>query len=64
MTTILTAAIPIILKLLQWAFGKSDISKEQKEAFLKFYEAHEKLGNQSVKEMDDINKQLEELKKE
>ena len=54
-------AIEIGLKLIGWLFDRSKKSKEQKEAFLKFYESYERLGNSSAAQRKDVNEQIRDF---
>lgn len=61
MTAIITAALPFLFSLFEWIFKKAKVSDEQKANFLAFVEAHRKLGNCSVKQAEEVEKQLDEL---
>lgn len=56
-----TIAIEVGLKIIGWLFNRSAISKEQKEAFLEFYESYERLGNSSAAQRDDVNGQIKDF---
>lgn len=58
-----TSILSVGLKLIGWFFDRAKVSKEQKEAFLRFYKEYETLGNASVRQKDDIERQLEEIDK-
>jgi hypothetical protein len=55
--------IDVGLKLVGWLFNRSAVSKKQKEAFLAFYEAYEKMGNASARQRDSVDEQIRDFKK-
>ena len=55
-------AISVLLNILLWIFKRSNASDAKKKNFIAFYEAHEKLGNDSAKQNDSIKDQLDKLK--
>lgn len=61
MASIIAAAIPVIFQIIGWLIEKSNASKEQKESYLAFISAYNKMGNASKKQYDDINSQLDDF---
>ena len=61
MWSAIAALIPVLIKIIGAIIERSQVSKEQKEAFLRFVETYEKLGNSSVHQHDDGQVQLDDL---
>ncbi len=59
---ILVSLLPTLFKLVGWIINRGNVSKEQRESFLSFYAAYEKLGNASARQHDEVNDQLNDLK--
>lgn len=51
-------------KIIGFMMDKSKANKEQKQAFLNFYNNYKEMGNSSLKQYDDLKKQMDDLTKE
>lgn len=62
--TIITAVLPILIKLISMAINKAQVSKEQKKSFMLFVESMSARGAESVRAHKSFKKLHEQLKED
>ena len=60
-TTILTALIPFLVKLLSIIFDRVAEKKQQRKEFNKFLEQYYKLESESLKQQKSVDDQIKDL---
>jgi hypothetical protein len=60
--TALLALIPYLFKVIAWIMDAGKAKQEQREAFRFFVDKYDTIGNGSVEQHDDVQKQLDDLK--
>lgn len=63
MSALITAALPLVFKLVEWMLAKGKAKDEQRKAFLVFVQSYQQMESGSTIQYDEVLRQLDELKK-